>query len=739
VTLVGSVLSSLGFLLTAFSQSLEVVYFTCGILAGFGLSLNYVAALVIVAYYFDTKRSLATGIAVCGSGIGTLVFAPFIEYLISYYGWRGAMIILSGCFLNMAVCGMFFRDLEWTKSIHKRKKKAASKNRLSPESNENAVGSSSSPAKSLGNVSNASSRGGGAGTPMMPELEELKALLRNGDVTALFDNLDAAAAANNHESGAAANGGSIEGGQSSERMSSSLVHLPTYLMTSLGGEINSPMTSLEVNQNVINAICENEMAKKFFLEKYPESAIARSFSSCEVEEDEGCCGGSNVCQNPDPVINGNGEVSDGNVGSASGVTSGGVGGKTGKTKLKRKVSSIFKRTASNSNSLKPILKKPRASFPVVTSAAADNDAGVGHPQEQPLIGAGSSCGSGNVRNNSCTSRTRYSKLAAQQESHHSMNLKHLKLRRQSLTYRCAMLSITRYRLRACNSCPDIYRNSVINIPKETEEEEDMMTSSINSHRMAVTSSVKSFFLKYCFCLESLAVWRKFLDLSFSLFLLSNFILYAWYDVMYTFLPDYAEKTLQWQANDVTVLLPLIGIFNTLGEIVVGYVGDKNWINLNYLYAVCMAACGACTCLVPLMSGRYALRTLAAVFGFAISANYSLTSPILVDLVSIEDFSSAYGFLLLVQGVSNLVGPSFAGHLYDVTGQWHLTFGVGGAFIVFSGLLLVVVPLVRACLCCRRRKKAAESEGQQEDVERSEVKDTKVIVVNGNAASNDMNV
>ena len=41
-------------------------------------------------------------------------------------------------------------------------------------------------------------------------------------------------------------------------------------------------------------------------------------------------------------------------------------------------------------------------------------------------------------------------------------------------------------------------------------------------------------------------------------------------------------------------------------------------------------------------------------------------------VSLDEFSHAYGLLLLVQGVSNLVGPPFAGYLFDVTRQWYLT-------------------------------------------------------------------
>ena len=64
------------------------------------------------------------------------------------------------------------------------------------------------------------------------------------------------------------------------------------------------------------------------------------------------------------------------------------------------------------------------------------------------------------------------------------------------------------------------------------------------------------------------------------------------------------------------------------------------------------------------------------------------------MVSIDEFSSAYGLLLLVQGLSNLVGPPFAGYLYDISHIWHYTFGFGGLFIAISGILVVILPLIK---------------------------------------------
>lgn len=55
-----------------------------------------------------------------------------------------------------------------------------------------------------------------------------------------------------------------------------------------------------------------------------------------------------------------------------------------------------------------------------------------------------------------------------------------------------------------------------------------------------------------------------------------------------------------------------------------------------------------------------MSVLSGMFGFFIAANYSLTSIILVQLVQLDRFTNAYGLLLLVQGIANLIGPPLAG-------------------------------------------------------------------------------
>lgn len=107
VAMMGGLLSSFGFLLSRYMPNLPCLYLTFGVLSGMGLALNFNSAIVSVTYYFEKKRSLATGLCVCGSGIGTFLFAPFVDFLLNEFQWRGTLLILSGVLLNMVVFGEF--------------------------------------------------------------------------------------------------------------------------------------------------------------------------------------------------------------------------------------------------------------------------------------------------------------------------------------------------------------------------------------------------------------------------------------------------------------------------------------------------------------------------------------------------------------------------------------------------------------------------------------------------------
>ena len=76
----------------------------------------YLPAIVVLSVYFKKRLSLAIGIAVCGSGVGTFAFAPLLNALLSEYSWRGTVLTEAGILLNGIICGMIFRPLKVTKT-----------------------------------------------------------------------------------------------------------------------------------------------------------------------------------------------------------------------------------------------------------------------------------------------------------------------------------------------------------------------------------------------------------------------------------------------------------------------------------------------------------------------------------------------------------------------------------------------------------------------------------------------
>lgn len=50
-----------------------------------------------------------------------------------------------------------------------------------------------------------------------------------------------------------------------------------------------------------------------------------------------------------------------------------------------------------------------------------------------------------------------------------------------------------------------------------------------------------------------------------------------------------------------------------------------------------------------------------------ASSFSFTPIILVQLVSLDDFTCAYGLVLLIQGVGNLVGPPISGLMFELFG------------------------------------------------------------------------
>ena len=61
VCIAGSIVAALAFTLSTLSTNVKVFFITYGVMGGAGFGMIYLPAIVFVGYYFEKKRSLATG------------------------------------------------------------------------------------------------------------------------------------------------------------------------------------------------------------------------------------------------------------------------------------------------------------------------------------------------------------------------------------------------------------------------------------------------------------------------------------------------------------------------------------------------------------------------------------------------------------------------------------------------------------------------------------------------------
>jgi len=191
------------------------------------------------------------------------------------------------------------------------------------------------------------------------------------------------------------------------------------------------------------------------------------------------------------------------------------------------------------------------------------------------------------------------------------------------------------------SCPDIFVHSK---QKESGRITDRICATVTGFRTKICDNVD---------------FSIFKSPLFILFCLHSMFLYLSYDIPYVYIPDHAE-TVNVDEHYASLLISIIGISSTVGQILMGYIGDQSCINrlLFYIAMTCMA--GFATITVPLLRSFVMLAAYCAAYGFFMSANFSLTTIIVVELLGMDQLTNAYGFVTMAEGLANVFGPPLAG-------------------------------------------------------------------------------
>jgi len=538
VCMVGAVVAWIAISLSTLSPSVPVLMLTYGVLGGFGLGLIYLPAIICVGFYFESRRALATGISVCGSGVGTFLFAPIANHLISVSTWQTSNLIFGAICLLCILCGATMR-------------------------------------------------------PLQLELEQAVEEERKDLVMTLPD------------------GTKVPSGGSKA---------PTYKSVPA---IRSVLTMPKIAEEA-------------------EPLQERQEEEDEDDEDE-----------EEPLKIGGGFQ----IGGKAGVEA------PGSRPRRRNESENYPPTAARfGTGMRPNFSTPHLRPVPHTHRRESVDSAIVR-SDQELRGSEAKLPrpmsradifyTGSIRN------------LVEEEAEDG-----LKSNRQSF------ISLRR------KSSIVMPRNSLIGVVKEEEERKEGKEEEEEQGILAVLSSMTN--------LELLG------EPKFLLICISNTFGFLGFYVPFVYLPSLAESQLDISSDQGALLLSVVGISNTLGRIVSGWLSDFAFVDSLFVVNCSLVLSALCVFIFPFVTSYGMLITVGAFFGLSIAAYISLTSIVLVDLLGLEKLTSAFGLLTMFRGAASIVGPPIAGAVFEATSSLNISFYLAGSFLLAAAVASMLADVVRRC-------------------------------------------
>jgi len=116
----GAAILAFGLLMSSRINNIFQLAISYGVVAGLGITILGLAPQAsLIARWFRLRRGTAIGIAFAGTGVGTLLFTPGTEYLISNYNWRNAYIVLAALtFVTIPMIVIYMRQNPADLNLH---------------------------------------------------------------------------------------------------------------------------------------------------------------------------------------------------------------------------------------------------------------------------------------------------------------------------------------------------------------------------------------------------------------------------------------------------------------------------------------------------------------------------------------------------------------------------------------------------------------------------------------------
>ena len=137
VYMIGSALACVSLLVSSFSPNAYVLLLFFGVITGFSLGLVLMPASVACNYYFEKRRTLATGIAKAGMTIGGFVIPLLTDFMLETFDWRADFWVYATMAFTACVFGSFIKPLELVVATNQNNKNEVGENTINKEDADN--------------------------------------------------------------------------------------------------------------------------------------------------------------------------------------------------------------------------------------------------------------------------------------------------------------------------------------------------------------------------------------------------------------------------------------------------------------------------------------------------------------------------------------------------------------------------------------------------------------------------
>lgn len=121
-TLIGGILTAGGmFLSSIFYANITILYFTYGIMFGFGAALAYTPTIAILGHYFKNYLGIVSGFVTSGSSVFTAILPIPLNYCLKTYGLSVTFCVLGSISSVVMLCAMIYKPLQAPPPPPKRK------------------------------------------------------------------------------------------------------------------------------------------------------------------------------------------------------------------------------------------------------------------------------------------------------------------------------------------------------------------------------------------------------------------------------------------------------------------------------------------------------------------------------------------------------------------------------------------------------------------------------------------